>query len=61
MRPVTIRNIHIAGSERTAAQKLAALQRDTLRLHIRDYERAGQPVPDDVRERARQAGIEVKG
>lgn len=61
MRPNTVNQIHIDGRDRNAAQHLADLERKAMELHIRDYECAEQPVPNDVREQAAQMGIEVKG
>lgn len=60
MNPNTTNQIVIHGSERNAAQYLRDLERDVMRLHLRDYQRAGVPVPDVVIERARQMGIEVE-
>lgn len=35
-------------------------ERKALKLHIRDYEQANQPVPEWLREQARQMGVEIK-
>lgn len=61
MKPYTVHQIHIDGRDRNAAQHLADLERYAMRLHLIDYEQAGQPVPDDVKEQATKMGIEVKG
>lgn len=60
MKPNTVHHIYIDGSQRNAAQHLSDLQRKAMELHIIDYQNAGMSVPQDVIDRAREMGIEVK-
>lgn len=60
MKPHTVVNINISINSETPKEHLSKLEIDVMRLHIRDYIKAGQPMPERVIERARQMGIEVK-
>jgi hypothetical protein len=57
MKPNNVHYISIQGAEKSAAQNLLDLQRKSMLLHLRDYQRAGQPVPEAVLQRARELGV----